>query len=354
MIVMSGSKKTRSGDSNQSRRKLSSSFSPNTAVGVKEPPTVTPEVDPEQVKQRRVAREQAALQATLHRLAEHLSAGHYRKPSVASSTNGLSSPGRPNLPNGESPKASTSSTLQNSGQLTACLTCKGQGHYLLVDEAHPLGTVKPCPHCANLLKHSRLNAREQQSQLCQISGDDSALVLRVAGQQILSDPFGWFTVWGGTGSAKTLFLQALVVAFCKQGIQASYYHAGDLQAGLMADIEQPDRANMELYRRLPVLAIDEIDKYHWKDWSRKQLQALLDWRYRNMDTQVTLFASNKDPLGIDRNGDYWLAEDIASRMQDGRFHRTWPDAVVPPEDIAGYVPGIYHVLATDMRPHLAR
>lgn len=235
----------------------------------------------------------------------------------------------------------------------ACPVCKGLGHYLLVDEAHPTGAVKHCPNCADLLKHSRLNSREQSTTLADIRGPGPALVLRVVGQQLLDDPFGWFTVWGGTGSAKTLFLQALVVAFCKRGIQAAYYHAADLQAGLMQDIEG-DSANMDYYRRVQVLAIDELDKYHWKEWSRKQLQSLLDWRYRNMDTMVTLMASNRDPLAIDRHGEYWCPEDIMSRMQDGRFNRQWPQNVTPPEGITDLVPGIYHVAAADMRPHLTR
>lgn len=190
--------------------------------------------------------------------------------------------------------------------------------------------------------------------LADILGDGSAMVLRVVGQQILSDPFGWFTVWGGTGSAKTLFLQALVVGFCKRGVQASYYHAGDLQAGLLRDIENPDSDNLAYYRRVTVLAIDELDKYHWKDWSRKQLQSLLDWRYRHMDTMVTLMASNKDPQGIDRNGEYWLPEDIMSRMQDGRFNRLWPENQIAPEGVTDTIPGIYHVASADMRPHLQR
>lgn len=212
-----------------------------------------------------------------------------------------------------------------------------------------------CPNCANLLTHSRLNDRERKAQLSDISGGGSAFVLRVVGKQLIEDPFGWFTIWGGTGSAKTLFLQALVVAYCKRGIHAVYYHAGDLQAGLLADIENPDRDNLGFYRRVPVLAIDELDKYHWKDWSRKQLQALLDWRYRNMDSLVTLMASNRDPDAFDRDSKApWLPDDILSRMHDGRFNRPWPDSQTAPDDITDHVPAIYHVDGLDMRPFLQR
>lgn len=164
-------------------------------------------------------------------------------------------------------------------------------------------------------------------------------ILRKVGAAILADRFGWFTVWGGTGSAKTLFLQALVVGFCQAGIQAVYYHAADLRNGLLRDVDNPDSDNAAYYRRVPVLVVDELDKYHMTDWSRGQLQALLDERYRHMQTQVTLFAANKDPL------DSWLPEDIQSRLQDGRFNRSVGDQEIP---------GIYHIRVPDIRPSLRR
>lgn len=214
--------------------------------------------------------------------------------------------------------------------------------------------MRPCPKCTDLLKHSRLNERERRHQLSDINGDGSAKVLRVAGAKLLADPFGWFVTWGGTGSAKTLFLQALVAAYCKRGIQATYYHAADLQDGILRDIDDPDSANMIFYRRVPVLAIDELDKYHFKEWSQKQLQALLDYRYRNMDSMVTLMASNRDPFDTNQDGNPWLPADVLSRMQDGRFNIPWPDNVDAPAGITGYIPSIYKVDSFDMRPHLAR
>lgn len=235
-----------------------------------------------------------------------------------------------------------------------CPLCKGLGRYLLVNDQHPTGVDRPCPRCADLLKHSRLNERERRSLLSDIQGEGSALVLRVAGAKLLKDPFGWFVTWGGTGSAKTLFLQALVVAYCKRGIQATYYHAVDLQDGILRDVNDPDSANMEFYRRIPVLAIDELDKYYFKDWSQKQLQALLDFRYRQMDKLVTLIASNRDPFDTNRDGEPWLPADILSRMQDGRFYITWPLGLDAPAGITDAIPGVYHVESFDMRPFLRR
>ncbi len=196
-----------------------------------------------------------------------------------------------------------------------------------------------CPGCFNFLKASRLTTEEQKVELAHITGGGQMALLRALGETILNDAMGWFTLWGGTGSAKTLFLHALTVAFCKGQRQAVYYHAADLCDGLYKDFDDPDVSNREFYRRVDVLVIDELDKFRFTEWSRKELQALLDHRYRRMKTHVTLFATNKDP-----NGE-WLPDDIRSRMNDGRFCR-----MVGKKEIAG----IYHITAPDMRPTLRR
>lgn len=163
-------------------------------------------------------------------------------------------------------------------------------------------------------------------------------ILRDAGESILNDGTGWFVVWGNTGAAKSLFLQALTVGFCERKRRAIYYHAADLAAGLYKDFDT-DSNNQELYRDVDVLVIDELDKFHMTEWSRKALQGILDHRYRNHRTHVTLFASNRDPM------EDWLPPDIQSRMKDGRFRR-----------MAGgkEIEGIFHVTAPDMRPRLRK
>lgn len=217
---------------------------------------------------------------------------------------------------------------------TTCNTCQGARYVYTA-----AGQAVKCPACFDYLAHSRLTPAECQASLAHITGRGDMAKLRAIGEAIIADGMGWFTVWGGTGSAKTLFLQALTVGFCRQKRQAIYYHAADLCNGLYRDLDNPDSANMELYRRASVLVIDELDKYHFTDWSRRELQSLLDHRYRHMRDHVTLFACNKDP-----NED-WLPADIRSRMNDGRFYRTVA---------GGQTPGVFHVTAPDMRPNLKR
>lgn len=227
--------------------------------------------------------------------------------------------------------------------------------HVLIDDGKT-GTMQPCPDCHSWLAHCRLNHLEQMTTLAHITGGGPAAALRRLGENILADPFGFFFVWGGVGSAKTLLLHALTAGFCRAGRQAVYYHAADLADGLYKDIQSDDSDNMAFYRRVPVLVIDELDKYNFTDWSRKKLQALLDDRYRNMTTHMTIFAANRDPMEEDaqlkdssgkilRVTTAWLPDDIKSRLGDGRFVRT--------VDGREY-PGVYHIKAPDARPTLRR
>jgi len=208
------------------------------------------------------------------------------------------------------------------------------------------GKSLPCPTCHDYLRHSRLNDEERKLTLAGIVGAGSAATLRTLGELILASPWGFSVVWGGTGTAKSHLLMALVGSLCRRGVQAVYYHAVDLQSGLYRDMSD-DSNNLEHYRRVPVLAIDELDKFRFTDWSRSQLQGLLDHRYREAIArrQITLFSMNKDPAGMD-DGKYWLPEDILSRFSDGRFNRCAPEGQL--------IPGVHHALGADMRPFMQR
>lgn len=236
-----------------------------------------------------------------------------------------------------------------------CPDCKGHDFYLLVDEAHPSGAVRPCPRCHDFLSRSRLNVAEQQTKVGDIRGTGSATVLRVAAQAIMGDPWGFFTVWGEPGSAKSLLLFAVVAGLCKKGVKALYYHAGDLQQALYRDIQNEDSDYLGAFMHAPALAIDELDKFNMTDWSLKRLQTLLDYRYRSSigrHDNLTLFASNRDPAAVEA-GKAWLPDDILSRLRDGRFNRP-VDAVGLPAELKETIPAIYHVVAPDMRPQLKR
>jgi hypothetical protein len=145
--------------------------------------------------------------------------------------------------------------------------------------------------------------------------------------------------------------QAIVAGCVRQALPARFYHARKLEDGWFADIHG-DSANGQLYREIPVLCIDEIDKANLtNDWVRKGLQELLDTRYRSAiaGQTLTILICQVDPAGA-------MPGDIHSRMSDGRFYRQWtaptPNRYTVERWGAHYVPGIVHVEGPDQRPQI--
>ncbi len=243
-----------------------------------------------------------------------------------------------------------------------CERCKGQGWYLVITPTHPHGKLTRCDACVDLLQFSRLNAAERRHKLdhiADLASDGSHTVLRWRGRDLLADPYGWWVLWGDYGAAKSLLLTALVAEFCRQGTRAIYFHGKDLEQGLFRD--QGDANNRELYRAVPVLAIDEIHTINVRnDWIAGELGALLEERYRNQAEQVTLVAMNPDPQQWTHNsaGAAWseIGPAIWSRMNDGRFRRAWDAPTSAPACLGkdAEVPGVFRVTGPDVRPTLRR
>lgn len=244
----------------------------------------------------------------------------------------------------------------------ACPVCAGAGWYLAVSDAHPEGRLLRCGTCVNLLKFSRLNHQERGHALTDITdlaSDGSHTVLRYLGQELLSDPYGWLVLWGSYGAAKSLLLTALVAEFCRRGVRAVYYHGKDLEQGLFQDMHG-DSANRQLYRKVDVLAIDEMHTVNVRsDWVAAELGALLEERYRNQATRVTVMAMNPNPKDWCHIGDSaWgqIGQAIWSRMNDGRFVRPWPEDRQIPACLDGEprIPAVFCVNGPDVRPALRR
>lgn len=242
--------------------------------------------------------------------------------------------------------------------------CGGNG-WLVRDlpKDHPdFGKAIRCFKCADLLSCSRLAPEERVHTVDDMKDrtDDPGRemwVLRFLAKSMLADPYGFLAVYGRKGNAKSLLLTTLVADFCRAGRQGIYFNADDLINRYMDDVtsDQPSEIAHDFFKRIPVLAIDEIDKIKWTAWQIQKIGALIEYRHRNADTLVTLFSMNKPPWQW-YNADE--VEHIASRFQDGRFNRQWPDDKrhLLPGCLRGNadVPGLFEVTLPDIRPTLRR
>lgn len=249
-----------------------------------------------------------------------------------------------------------------------------------ISKAHPLGKTVPCSQCADLLSKSRLTLEEQGMTVDSIgprdddqTGEDIAL--RFLGKEMLRDPFGFLSICGPAGNAKSLLLVALIAEFCRRGRQAVYLNADELVYlinpgedkkidGLPQAVTGEPGAMMRYFERVPVLAIDEIDKIGWTAWQVQRIGALIEHRHRNAERLVTLLAMNRPPEQWRNAGD---VEHIADRLTDGRFRRYWPqdrELQLPSclaeykEAVNGvtvhYAPGLFQTRLPSLRRHLRR
>jgi hypothetical protein len=264
----------------------------------------------------------------------------------------------PNLPspsNGAPNGISTPTTRRPSMSSPDCPVCSGMGYFLPDLPAGELGygKIRRCPRCdTGLAARSGLNEQELRIEAASIRGaSPMTALLRWLVGDVLAAPAGWLTLWGAYGTAKTMAAQAIVAGCVRQAIPARFYHARKLEDGWFQDIHG-DSANGQLYREIPVLCIDEIDKANLtNDWVRKGLQELLDTRYRSAiaGQTLTILICQVDPAGA-------MPGDIHSRMSDGRFYRQWtaptPNRYTVERWGARYVPGIVHVEGPDQRPQI--
>ncbi len=243
---------------------------------------------------------------------------------------------------------------QSSTDSSPCPVCAGTGFVIPDLQPGAPGYGKPvrCSRCdTGLSAKCGLNEQEQQLTAAAIKTfkgqEDITAALRYLVDYITDHPQGWLTLWGSYGTAKTLTVQAIVAQLLKRRTLARFYHARQLEQGWFDDIHG-DCNHAQMYRRLPVLAIDEIDKFNLKsDWVRVAFQELLDTRYRAAiaGSQLTLLICQHDPEQV-------MPGDVFSRMSDGRFMRPW-SGNANRYTISRYgerwLPGIVHVEGQDAR-----
>ncbi|MBI5950190.1 MAG: ATP-binding protein [Chloroflexi bacterium] len=221
------------------------------------------------------------------------------------------------LPLIQQPPPPQSASSNASGQAPMCSTCGGTGYYRLdVEFGHPqFGRVIRCECKARedverLNRLSGLTATERRIKLEDIDTDGlvATAAMVIACQRFINNPRGIVTIYGGPGNGKTMALQACINAMLDKGVEAVYITAFDLLSYIREAFTQ-DRATRLLnvndenaymrlrrFERIPVLAIDELDKVKVTDWVLEQLTDLIDRRYRKAEDGQggTLIAMNDD------------------------------------------------------------
>ena len=122
--------------------------------------------------------------------------------------------------------------------------------------------------------------------------------------EFMTFPYGFLTIHGTSGNAKTVALQATVNHLVSRSVEAVYITAFDL----IGYIREAFNENKEIksdsaYQRMvrfgtvPFLAIDELDKLKMSEWIIEQITDLIDRRYRlGCDNQAgTMIAMNGKP-----------------------------------------------------------
>lgn len=147
-----------------------------------------------------------------------------------------------------------------------------------------------------------------------------------AAQQMLVKPFGWLYIWGGPGNAKSEVLIALSNELNEAGRGPVLYtkfsrildfmrdaFSEKRKKHLGKDAEQSFIDRFERLKRIPVIAIDEMDKARETEFAQDFRFDFLDDRYRQaiVGETITLFAGNTDPATFD------VA--LYDRIRDGRF-----------------------------------
>jgi DNA replication protein DnaC len=201
-----------------------------------------------------------------------------------------------------------------------CDQCGGLG-WLRVDV--PLGdpqfgktiicSCKSAELAARLQRLSGLSDRERNIALDQIEtvGKPGTAAMVNRCREFIGSPFGFVTIWGEPGNAKTLALQSVVNHFVRHNSEAVYVTAFDLISYIRDafyktpgnDLQINDDnaySRLRRFERVPVLAVDEFDKVRVTEWVQEQLTDLIDRRYRLGEDRAagTLIALNTNPRDL--------------------------------------------------------
>lgn len=205
-----------------------------------------------------------------------------------------------------------------------CPLCNGTGYIRLdVPLFDPkFGKLEPCPNIsvwALVGSVSGLTAGEIGLTWDNLLITGAAIKqAKDTANQIIDRGYGWLTLWGEYGSAKTHILKTITALVLQSRKQAIYVRMSDLLDDLRAafDTDSPSQEairRLDFYSEVYCLAIDEFDRINKTPWAGERTFSLSDKRYELGIRRkgITILAMNPDPAQLDGY--------LADRIFDGRF-----------------------------------
>jgi hypothetical protein len=211
-----------------------------------------------------------------------------------------------------------------------CAKCGGSGYLRVAREIHnpQFGRLELCPEVdkwglpgadkygltsdeiRNLDWYSEIQFREQAE----------PVVTKV--MELMVKRHGWLYIGGQHGLAKTCILKACVAISLRNGREAAYVTMAqifdDLRAGIRSDDPRDGSdARLDWWMNVPILAIDEFNKFNVTEYAQERQFMLMNQRYESalQHQTITLMASNVQPT--------ILPSYLRDRICDGRFEVLW-------------------------------
>jgi DNA replication protein DnaC len=208
-----------------------------------------------------------------------------------------------------------------------CPICLGYGHVSINQDASihdpDFGKTKLCPNVDPSKTYGKglgLDDHEIKNlSWTKIQAPSPSVNKAVAAVQgAIARGYGWVTLWGDYGTAKSLILRIAVAERIRNGRHAAFVEMASMLDDLREsyDKEQPDgeaTRRLERWKDIPFLAIDEVDRINNTVWAKEKQFEIFNFRYQAAIRQqtLTLFASNQDPANI--------GGALGDRMMDARF-----------------------------------
>lgn len=209
----------------------------------------------------------------------------------------------------------------NNSGLSSARIEDARREQLIITAQWPNCALIICPQCTHgqelLRRWRRLppegeGIRLDNGSLQDVPDQDQAYA---AIQWLLEQRCGWLTLAGGYGVGKSMLLYATLNHLSADyGLHGRYLTAPDLLAQLRDGIGETTGVSGRLKELIdmPVLAIDELDKFHPTEFAAEKLFQLFNERYQSRAKTITLLGFNADRAAR-------IPPFLRSRMADARF-----------------------------------